>query len=207
MSDEKQEDKTPAPASAADAAAATAAPATPAAANAAKPAASALPVMLGGAIGALIAGAALGLFVVGPRVVAARAHAPAPAARQESAPAPVGDDKGGKGDKGDKGGAKVKPTLYKVDNIIVNPAGAQGSHFLMASVVFEVPDDKVEERLRDHEVQVRDVVVSVLESKSMDDLIRPGARDRLKVELATLVKPMAGNAAWIHVYLPQFVIQ
>jgi len=153
------------------------------------------PLLVIAAVVSLIAGAALGALVIGPKLVGPRGPRAAVASTETPPPAE------GKID------PKAKPVLFKIDNIIVNPAGAQGSHFLMASIAFEVPDDRVETRLRDHEVQVRDVVISTLERQSMDTLVQPGIRETLKKDLTDAVTPIAQPTAWIHCYLPQFVIQ
>ena len=59
--------------------------------------------------------------------------------------------------------------------------------FLMATVAFEVGDDKIQKTLESHDIQVRDAVTSALESQTMEMLIRPGARDSLKQRLAEVV--------------------
>ena len=166
------------------------APPAPAPAAAAKKAGGlALPLILGVAVAAAGAGFALGDFVVAPQLVAARAAKPENAARKAH----------GKGDK------DAKTSVFKIDNVVVNPLGAEGARFVMASIAIEVPDDRALERLRDKDAQVRDLVTSVLESKSMATLSRPGARDALKLELTRAVEPLAGCKP--RVYLPHFVIQ
>jgi flagellar FliL protein len=98
-------------------------------------------------------------------------------------------------------------TIYQIENIIVNPAGEEGNRFLMATVAFEVPRPEHEEHLREQDVRVRDRVLSILESQTMEMLTRPGARDSLKRHLAHAIWPMVADAEWMGVYLPQFVIQ
>jgi flagellar FliL protein len=97
--------------------------------------------------------------------------------------------------------------VFKVENIIVNPAGCEGTRFLMASVAFELPDEKVEARLRDHDFMVRDAVIGVLENQPLEALTRAGARDSLKRQLAEAILPLAGRHLRLRVFLPQFVIQ
>ncbi|MGH7741115.1 MAG: flagellar basal body-associated FliL family protein [Candidatus Eiseniibacteriota bacterium] len=155
------------------------------------------PLLMIAAVVSLLVGAGVGMFVLGPKLIGSRGVHAVPAANAETA--------SGKGDA--KADAKAKPVLFKLDNIIVNPAGAQGAHFLMASVAFEVPDDRVETRLRDREVQVRDVVIATLERQTMETLVQPGVRDAIKHDLTEAVTPIAAPTAWLHVYLPQFVIQ
>lgn len=157
----------------------------PAATPAAKPKGSALPLLI-----AVILIAAGGGFAVGDLLVAPNVHLPKPA------PGGGGHAKDGKA---------AKASVFRIDNVVVNPAGSEGSHFLMASIAISVPDDKALDRLRENDPQVRDMVTGLLESKSLPALTRPGMRDSLKLELANLVRPIAG--ANPRVYLPHFVIQ
>jgi len=153
----------------------------------------ALPLMIGVVVGALAIGGAVGGFLVGPRIISAR-----------SASAPTRSSEHPSGGKQDP---HKKPALFKLDNLIVNPAGSQGTRFLMATVAIELPNDNLEEQLRDNEIQVRDRVTSILENQTLEMLTRPGARDSLRLQLAVALKPMAPGAAWVRVYLPQLVIQ
>ena len=90
---------------------------------------------------------------------------------------------------------------------IVNPAGSEGSHFLMASVAIQVADDHAVDALRAHDDAVRDRVISVLEKESIESLSAPGARDTLRTRIARALAPYTGITDPSRVFLPQFVIQ
>jgi flagellar protein FliL len=172
---------------------------------------------------AVVLGGLLGSQLIAPRLIAARSAKPPSATeekvagevdeknaeRKEAEKREAGKKEGGHKKEGREGGGEedVKGILLNIDNIIVNPAGSQGSRFLMASIAIELPDNATETYMREHEVQVRDLVISVLESQTMQTLSRPGARDQLKEDLADALMPMSGGAAWLRVYIPQFVIQ
>lgn len=166
--------------------------------NPEKPAAGPAPVVLIGVVAAaLIAGGAVGAFLVGPRFV--------PKAAAKTTAAAEGEGAAEHSKKGKHG--EEKKSVHKIENLIVNPAGSQGARFLMTTVAIEVSDEKTIDLLRDRDVQVRDRVIAMFESKSLEDLTRPGSREKLKRELEELIEPIAGNPASLHVYLPQFVIQ
>jgi flagellar FliL protein len=156
-------------------------------------------------VGALVAGGAVGGFLVGPRLVAARPAPKAEGDQAEEKGKDEGKDSEGQ-DKAGKGGGD-KPAYYQLDNIIVNPAGSQGTRFLMASIAIEMTDPKLDERLKAKEVELRDIVISTLERQTMDQLNRPGARDSVRAQLAARIQPLAGTRRPIHVFLPQFVVQ
>lgn len=132
------------------------------------------------------AGAALGVTIVGPRLVA-------PPAAATAAEAPAKD---------------TAPTkVYRVDNLIVNPAGTGGTRFLMAAVAIESAEE-TDKLLREREVQVRDAVTATLAAQTMELLTQAGARDSLKVALSAAVRGVLNQpAAELRIYLPQLVIQ
>lgn len=157
------------------------------------------------AVVAAVAGAALGGGVLAPRLGGGDA---APAASEQRRPEEpsggYGSDEGGGRESGREGPVG---SMVELKNIIVNPSGSQGSRFLMATVVIEVDPRQAGEELREREVQVRDAIISVLESKTLRQLTMAGARDSLKDELAFVAAQFLPPDAHASVYLPRFVIQ
>jgi flagellar protein FliL len=151
---------------------------------------------------ALAAGSVLGMLLIAPRVIVARN-----AAVVAQAHAGKTHEEGEKGEGKGKKGEGEKSAIYSIENIIVNPAGSAGSRFLMASVAFELADEKEVEELRGKEVQVRDAVITTLEGQSLDMLSAPGAREGIKRRIAAAVKPLVPGRRPPRVYLPQFVLQ
>jgi flagellar protein FliL len=165
------------------------------------PAGPALPVLLGAAGGALVVGAVLGMFVVGPLVVKMRKPADAATAAAE------GKEKGKEKKKEGKKGAG-EAALFKLENVIVNPAGSQGARFVMTTVAFQLEDEKQNEAMRAKEIQLRDKVVGVIESQTLEALTLPGARDTLRARIARAVEPIIHEEVpHVEVFLPSFVIQ
>jgi flagellar protein FliL len=143
---------------------------------------------------ATILGGVVGTMVIAPKLVAARAQKE------------VAAEDGAKED--EKAPKEEKGPLFKMDNLIVNPAGSQGARFLMVSVAVATPSGEVAEQLRADEAVIRDVVIALLERKSMEMLARPGIRDSIKAELSDTISALTGHSGdKLKVYLPQFVIQ
>jgi flagellar FliL protein len=186
-------------------------PAAPQAAAAAAPAAAkpAPPVVLIAVVAvALVAGAALGSLLLAPRVIHARQAAAAaqladPQSQHEKAKKKKDKSTGRKGEEG-------KPTVYKLDNVIVNPAGSQGQRFLMCTVAIESDDSHALDELRAHEIELRDHVVSLLSKETLDRLTAQNARDSLRADLLKVILPVLGPDGAdteLKIYLPQFVVQ
>lgn len=149
-------------------------------------------LMIGLVVGGIVLGSGAGVFVVAPRLGAK----PAPAAEAIDA-------------KAEKAGPKPVEAgkIVRLDNMIVNPAGSQGTRFLMVSVAYEVSTAEAEKLLHDREVQLRDEVMAVLAQQPLDSLVQATSRDRVKEKLSAIVRPMLPAGAPLQVYLPQFVIQ
>jgi flagellar FliL protein len=154
-----------------------------------------IPIVLVGVIaGGVVLGGGVGAFLIGPKVVGPRAAGAAQAKVEE----PKAEAKHEKHEPG---------FVREYENIIVNPAGAEGSHFLMVTVGVEISDPKVQKLLEERDLQIRDTIISILSSQTMEVLSRPDSRETVKKQLAEGLMPLAGNPKWIEIYLPQFVIQ
>jgi flagellar FliL protein len=156
-------------------------------------------MVIGLLVAGLVLGGATGTFVVAPRLV------PSAPAVGDSAGA-HGADAEGEGEHGKKG-EEAAPKMVTLDNIIVNPAGSQGSRFLMTSIAIATEDEKLESSLRDRQVELRDRITTVLEVMTMQQLTAPGARDTVKARVQAMVLSMLGSKPRLKVFVPQFVIQ
>lgn len=179
-----------------------------AAATAPAAAAAAPPVLLIAVIVlALGAGSALGGMLLAPQLIHARQAA---AAADLADPHHKKHDKQDEKDKKDKKGESGKSTVYKLDNIIVNPADSEGQRFLMCTVAIESEDSKALDELRGHEIELRDKVVTLLSRQSMERLTSQVARDSLRNDLLSVIFPVLGaegKGVTLKIYLPQFVVQ
>jgi flagellar FliL protein len=153
-------------------------------------------IILLAALGGILAGSAVGAFVVGPRFAGAT---------QSQAEASEGPSEEGAAQHGKP--VEAPANLHTVNNIVVNPAGSLGARFLMVSVGIVTPDGKVLEHLRKNEPVVRDLVIGVLERQTMESLAAPGARDSVRAQIAAALAPLAGKNVKLQILLPQFVVQ
>ena len=156
--------------------------------------------LIGAAASALVIGSALGIFVVAPRFVAARAGAYAQAGGS-------GAEHGKDAKKGGRDEPSAEPVVHKIENLIVNPAGSQGRRFLMMSVAIQVPDAKTEQRLRSQDPMLRDGIIGAVQAEPLDVITSPGGRDSVRVAIIRVVRSMLTGVEDVHVYLPQFVLQ
>ncbi len=167
-------------------------------------------VLIGVVVLALGVGAALGSLLIAPRIIHARQAAAAAEAADPHHKAKGKKDKKDKKGAHEKKGEAGKSPVYKLDNIIVNPADSEGQRFLMCTVAIESDDSKALDDLREHEIELRDHVVTLLAKQSMQRLTHQNARDSLRAELLAVIKPVLGEDGEdveLKVFLPQFVVQ
>jgi len=155
----------------------------------------------------LTAGSLLGTLLIAPQVIAARNARPAAPAVEAGGGGQAQEGRGKEAEGNRKRGKVEKPAVYRIDNIVVNPAGSAGTRFLMASVALELSDEKAVAALREKEVQIRDAVITTLESQTLEMLSAPGSREGIKRQLAVAVRPLVPGRQQLRVYLPQFVLQ
>ena len=152
--------------------------------------------LLGGVVGGLALGAILGFTVLGPKL----AHKTAAAAPADSAKA------------GAKSGAEAKkgetaPSIYQLDNLVMNPAASGGAHFLLMSVALQVKDAGTLETIKGRDAELRDSILRLCSSKTIDQITASNARDTLSVDLLAVLDKMFGKGTVSKIYFPQFVIQ
>ena len=98
-------------------------------------------------------------------------------------------------------------SIFVVKDVIVNPAGTNGTRFLLTTVGFEVNGADREKDLEKKEVQVRDVLNTILTSKGLDELVKVEQRDQLRKEISQKVGEMLPPGALTNVYFSKFIIQ
>jgi flagellar FliL protein len=139
------------------------------------------------AVAGLVAGAAAGLFGLGPVLAKKRAMTPPPPPKVEAE-------------------AKAAVT-HEIANLVLNPANSNGQRFLMVTATFELKDGGAEEMMKEREAEVRDHILSLLGKKTVEELTDIARRDEVKQEVLEAIAPMFPKGAVVKVFFPQFVVQ
>jgi flagellar FliL protein len=108
---------------------------------------------------------------------------------------------------GEYGGAASDLNIYVVKDIIVNPAGTNGTRFLLTTVGFEVSTTEARKELEAKDVQLRDALNTILTSKDLISLARVDQRETLRKEIAQKVGAMLQSGTLANVYFSKFIIQ
>jgi len=77
--------------------------------------------------------------------------------------------------------------IHVVKDVIVNPAGTNGTRFLLTTIGFEVTTGEGRRELESKDVQVRDMLNSILTSKDLTTLVNADEREPLRQEISQKV--------------------
>jgi flagellar FliL protein len=162
-----------------------------------------LPLLAAVAAG-LAVGVGTGAVVIGP--VAAKALGFGIDAPADSTHAGEhGDEASDEADSLARAGAA--PVVLTLDNLVLNPAASGGSRFLLLTVAMECGDAAALSTLQTRDAELRDVVLSTLSRKTVDELADVMQRDSIKTELLTALNDRFGKKSVVRVYFPQYVVQ
>ncbi len=104
-------------------------------------------------------------------------------------------------------GAVTGQFVFVVKDMIINPAGTGGTRFLLTTVGVETSSEEHLKSIEKKDVVVRDVLNTVLASKTVealdDQTLRDGLRREIKDSLQKYIKPEKVS----QVYFSKFIIQ
>lgn len=160
-------------------------------------------------LGVVILGVALAMFVVGPMMTKSSDGS----GQESSAQA----EKGG-ADKKSEAESKPKPkkseakgggnsVVYAIKDIVVNPAGTAGSRFLSVSFGFELQSQAEATEFESHEPLVRDVLITILSSKTMAELTDAKEKEIMRVQIKKRLQQLLNSDEPSAVFYTDFVLQ
>ena len=97
--------------------------------------------------------------------------------------------------------------MFVVKDLIVNPAGTNGTRFLLITVGFETSTPEGAKEMERKEIQVRDALNSVLTTKGLDELANIAEREQLRGEILAKASEIVKSGSVSNVYFSKFIIQ
>ena len=97
--------------------------------------------------------------------------------------------------------------VFVVKDIIVNPAGTNGTRFLLMTIGFEVSSPETQKELETKEIQVRDALTTILCTKSLEELASTERREELRTQIADRIAGVIKRGSLTSVYFSKFIIQ
>lgn len=156
-------------------------------------------------LGAVAVGIGLGAWQGAPRLAPRLAPCAADAGPVWAAiPLPFGGGGGHGGGHGEEGGTD---RFVQFDDLILNPAGTDGTRFLVLSLALEMKDGSGQGAIEARDPEVRDVILTLLSTKTVEQLADVTARPAIREELRLRLNELLGEGQVVRLYLPRFVIQ
>lgn len=117
-----------------------------------------------------------------------------------------GKEDSGDGESEEEGSSKATGKfLFSVDEVIINPTGTDGKRYLLASVGFDLKSEEQKKEMEEKVILVKDVIISVLASKTLLQLNDIEYKDSLKVQIKDKLKEKKIKVN--DVYFSKYIIQ
>ncbi|MDH5541871.1 MAG: flagellar basal body-associated FliL family protein [Nitrospinota bacterium] len=97
--------------------------------------------------------------------------------------------------------------MVAFEPFIVNLSGDEGKRFLKVTMQVELNNPKVAEELANRMPQVKDMVITVLSSKTVDEILTVEGKFKLKEQILTRINSRIKTGVVKNVYFVEFVIQ
>jgi len=97
--------------------------------------------------------------------------------------------------------------LYTIDDVIVNPAETSGTRFLNVTVGLEVEDSGQIDFLTERELLVRNLLISILVSRTISQLDDGEDLEELRKEIKDKLNDRFGSVNVMNVYFSEYVMQ
>ena len=97
--------------------------------------------------------------------------------------------------------------LFTLRDFIVNPAGTDGTRFLMMSLAIELVDPESVQGLEERDAEIRDALIRAVGSKTVRELADVTLRETLVADIKVALDAVVGAGVIRRIFIPQFVIQ
>ena len=96
---------------------------------------------------------------------------------------------------------------YEESTIIVNLAGPDSERYLKVNLSLAVSDRAVVLKLEKQNARLRDELIDILSTKTVEDMLSPEGKDVLRTQIIEAANATIGEPKVVDVYFTEFVIQ
>ncbi|MGB9603955.1 MAG: flagellar basal body-associated FliL family protein [Verrucomicrobiia bacterium] len=111
----------------------------------------------------------------------------------------------GEGAVSEKGGKSKQ--AFQLNKVIVNVSGSAGTRYLLGSFTLVGTAADFKSRMEEHKDQLLDIASSIMSTKTISDLEKPGARNLIRNELISAFNNALGGTYVKEIYITEFAIQ
>ncbi|MFN3505296.1 MAG: flagellar basal body-associated protein FliL, partial [Caldimicrobium sp.] len=109
--------------------------------------------------------------------------------------------------KGKKGKKKGEEVYLDLDPVIVNLLDPTGKRYLQIMMTLEIVDKKAEEEAKKKEAIMKDIILSTLSGKTVEEVIVPDAKEKIKKELLQKINEGLGEELISNIYITQYIVE
>ncbi len=111
------------------------------------------------------------------------------------------------GGHGEGHGEGYASDVFMVEDLLVNPTATSGTRYLSASLGIEVDDPGLIGALQERELQVRDLLISILSSRTVDELTTASDRELMRSEIKQRLNHLLATKDIAAIYFVDYVLQ
>ena len=97
--------------------------------------------------------------------------------------------------------------IYPLDTFIVNLADKGGKRYLRITIDLELDDKELESEVTKRLPQVRDSILTILPTKSFEDISSAKGKTALRDEMLERINGMLARGQITNIYFKEFVVQ
>lgn len=110
--------------------------------------------------------------------------------------------------KGDKMNIEEECLIIPVDSVVVNLSGSGGRRYLKATINLEAKNGDIKKKIEAKSVQIKDRLISILSSKTLEDIEGSEGQENLRREIQDSVDVVIKiEDGVLQVYFTEFVVQ
>ena len=97
--------------------------------------------------------------------------------------------------------------IFMVEELLVNPTGTSGTRYLSASIGLEVPNHDAVLHLEEKKLQIRDLLINILSSRTVEQLTNAAEREEMRRDIAERLNQVLSPDEVLAVYFVDYVLQ
>jgi flagellar FliL protein len=95
--------------------------------------------------------------------------------------------------------------MIKLESFVVNMAGSRGRRIARVSMELDVDNEKVKDEIESRHAQIRDIIIIILSSKTLESVSTKEGKDALREEIRDTVSGFLTKGKIKKVYFTEFI--
>lgn len=97
--------------------------------------------------------------------------------------------------------------IYKLEDIVVNPANTYGKRYLMVEISLELDEKAHITLIEQNSMKIKQALIEALSSRTVPELTHVERREKMRNELITLINSIIGVRSVRNLYFTKYVMQ